>query len=300
MNNNTLSTHRNYFSWLLVTRCVVKVATLHPHPPQALQDRASDRGMSAWPVCCSGWWFWQSDIAELQVPQKVHTNSTSTTAQERLGSHSNKVVRVEDSGRVTLRNCKFLRKYIPIQPPPLFRSVLEDAPYHSNKATIPMNSNHPADRTSVPFNIHPSSDGQCKPSSARPTITSTLRTPALPRVVHPSPTQQIEFDLSAPWDFDLPARGTTRDTIQRLAHQRRKPVRQMCGNLDVAWHGHFWQLWILWHFVPMSDLFVCQTLDVQLLLLWTLTAIILVTWEEIQGNVWTLFTNVQHIAVLFV
>ena len=52
------------------------------------------------------------------------------------------VVRVDGSGRVTLRNRKFLRKYIPVQPLSHPRSILSDMPNQPSSSHVDTKSQH--------------------------------------------------------------------------------------------------------------------------------------------------------------
>ncbi len=92
--------------------------------------------------------------------------------------HDQYVVQVDGSGRVTLRNRKFLEKYIPVQPPPLRRNILADL-LHVNptRSTYPTSSHRSIDGTPIPPEVPSSSDSPYTPFQERVPITSTRRTP---------------------------------------------------------------------------------------------------------------------------
>ena len=76
-------------------------------------------------------------------------------------------IRVDGSGRVTLRNRKFLRKYSPVKRPPR-RSILEDLRY------LPSTSKHDLrDNTVVPTDRNAREETPTPPSSPIPTNPST-------------------------------------------------------------------------------------------------------------------------------
>lgn len=89
------------------------------------------------------------------------------------------VIRVDGSGRVTLRNRKFLRKYIPVYLAKRPHTIIEDLPAH----VLPLHT-----RDDSPVNV-PSKI--CKPSDERE-ITKTLNKSLQPQPVSNSPTTTPE------------------------------------------------------------------------------------------------------------
>jgi len=84
------------------------------------------------------------------------------------------VVRVDGSGRVTVRNRKFLRKYRPVVPAPPTRSILDDMPATQRpdhaKLSLNMQSHERLDDTAPSLNRHPAE----RPTATAPSFDTQL------------------------------------------------------------------------------------------------------------------------------
>ena len=63
------------------------------------------------------------------------------------------VIRVDSSGRITIRNCKFLRKYTPIHQPDRRRCILDDLKYVPSSNSSDQSSAPPLHLLMCPFNL---------------------------------------------------------------------------------------------------------------------------------------------------
>ena len=134
-------------------------------------------------------------------------------------------VRVDGSGRITLRNRKFLRKYIPVHPPPPRRSIALDLPLLSKtpqfrgSPTPKMTPPPPvADPTST---FQPTNQPPAIPTTPPPTTSPTPNSPE--PTEHPTPTpspSNTTLERSSPKPKPLPL------ALRRLQDFNNKGLRE--------------------------------------------------------------------------
>jgi hypothetical protein len=133
------------------------------------------------------------------------------------------VVRVDGSGRMTLRNRKFLRKYVPVYEPQVRRSILEDFPMNptrsgtqSNDMPLPdtMDTHEEKALTQLPA---PTPPNDREPLVAQPEVTQM---PVQPQNVDTPLTPISSPDRSSP-QTSVPAAPKP-----PIAQQSLEPVRR--------------------------------------------------------------------------
>ncbi|XP_071478837.1 uncharacterized protein [Diadema antillarum] len=174
-------------------------------------------------------------------PHPLKWDRTGTVVEVR--QYDQYVIRVDGSGRVTLRNRKFLRKYVPVQqrPPPLTMEVDISAPHRpapiplSNPARCVPPSPHPTGAADVPHcNPEPvpsdpllqmiTSDASPRRRHLHTAIPPTADCPGTPRETPPTPPDPVP----APALVASPSPGTPA-APRRSARRTRQP----------AWHADY-------------------------------------------------------------
>lgn len=132
------------------------------------------------------------------------------------------MVRVDGSGRMTLRNRKFLRKYVPIKTLPSRRSILEDlpvnpVPYFPEPHHVPLPFTNDEESSHVPL---PCTTNEESPDTSPETNLSPRSSPGSSVSVNQSP------DASTPGSLDLQSDNPTTPAPPSHVSKTPEPVRR--------------------------------------------------------------------------
>ena len=127
-----------------------------------------------------------------QTPTTVIYIGDHVRIKNQVGHHPNKwdktgvvvevhqnhqyVIRVDGSSRITVRNRKFLLKYIPVHQPDWRRSILDDLKYLPTSDTSDQSSPTPTTSTDVPIHPNASPPNNLPEASTFPSIDEHLPT----------------------------------------------------------------------------------------------------------------------------
>ena len=135
------------------------------------------------------------------------------------------LIRIDGSGRQTLRNRKFLRKFVPVYQPPKRRSILEDIAYFPPTPT-PDDTSKPPDSNKPPTSSLPSkppNSGEDVMSPTTPVRTNMeINTPLLSPPHSPDPPTPIPSPPAT--SPDQPSRETLKPTTATPSPER--PLRR--------------------------------------------------------------------------
>lgn len=125
------------------------------------------------------------DYVRIQNQTGIHPRKWDKTGRViEVRQFDQYVIRVDGSGRVTIRNRKFLRKYTPVYTQTTPRTVLEDLRYHmppvyDSHATSPTETHKPASESTTLLNEETTTE--VSPSPAASDLPNATPEPSLPR-----------------------------------------------------------------------------------------------------------------------